>query len=126
MATSGRDAGTMTDNGIIARTEYLPGVPCLIDTEQPDPGAAAEFYRGLFGWQFENKLPPGIDDQYLVASLNGLDVAAIASPTPGIDGPPVWNTYVSVVDADATTERAAAVGAKVLVAPVDAGPPGSV
>ena len=60
-----------------------PGVPCLIDTEQPDPEAAAEFYSGLFGWEFENKLPPGIDNKYLVASLHGFDVAAIASPTPG-------------------------------------------
>ena len=49
----------MTDDAILDRTEYPPGVPCLIDTEQPDPEAAAEFYGGIFGWEFENKLPPG-------------------------------------------------------------------
>ena len=116
----------MTDDAILDRTDYLPGVPCLIDTEQPDPEAAAEFYGGIFGWEFENKLPPGISDKYLVASLHGLDVAAIASPTPGVTGPPTWNTYVSVVDADATAAQAEALGADVLVAPVDVGPPGSI
>ena len=116
----------MADEPVIDRTEYLPGVPCLIDTEQPDPDAAAEFYGGVFGWEFENKLPPGASDKYLVASLRGLDVAAIASPMPGVPGAATWNTYVSVVDADATTGRAVELGARVLVAPVDAGPPGAV
>ncbi len=27
----------------------LPGVPCWIDTAQPDPQAAVAFYRDLFG-----------------------------------------------------------------------------
>ena len=116
----------MPDDEVIARTSYPPGVPCLIDTEQPDPEAAAEFYGRLFGWEFENKLPPGMDDRYLVASLRGFDVAAIASPTPGVTGMPTWNTYVSVADADATTAQAVALGARVEIAPVDAGPPGRV
>ena len=115
----------MTDEPVIDRTEYPAGVPCLIDTEQPDPDAAAEFYGGVFGWEFENKLPPGASDKYLVASLGGLDVAAIASPTPGVPSA-TWNTYVSVADADATTAQAVELGATVLVAPVDAGPPGAV
>ena len=115
----------MTNDAVIDRTEYLPGVPCLIDTEQPDPEAAAEFYGGILGWEFENKLPPGIGAKYLVASLRGFDVAAIATPTPGVTGPPTWNTYVSVVDADATMDQAVALGADVLVAPVDVGPPGA-
>ena len=116
----------MSDGPFIDRTEYPPGVPCWIDTEQPDPEAAAEFYGGLFGWEFENKLPPGISDKYLVASLHGFEVAAIASPTPGVTGAPAWNSYVCVVDVDATAAQAVALGAEVLVAPVDAGPPGAI
>jgi uncharacterized protein len=115
----------MSNDGFIARVEYLPGVPCLIDTEQSDPEAAVEFYGGVFGWAFENKLPPGIPNKYFVASLHGLDVAAVASPTPGVTGPPTWNTYVSVADADATAAKAVGLGAEVVVAPVDVGPPGS-
>lgn len=114
----------MTEDPSTLKT-YPPGVPCLIDIEHRDPDAAAEFYGGLFGWTFENQLPPGVDDAYLVASLGGSDVAAIASPTPGL---PVasWNTYVCIADADATIARAAAHGAEVVVAPVDAGRPGAV
>jgi predicted enzyme related to lactoylglutathione lyase len=115
----------MPDDTIIDRTEYLPGVPCLVDTEQPDPDAAAEFYGGVFGWEFENKLSPGIDDKYLVASLAGLTVAAIASATPGVPRA-TWNTYVSVADVDASAAQAVGLGAELLVAPVDAGPPGAV
>jgi hypothetical protein len=115
----------MSNDTVIDRTEYVPGVPCWIDTEQPDPESAAEFYGGLFGWEFENKLPPGIDDKYLVASLRGFDVAAIASPMPGLSTM-AWNTYVSVADADATVATAAELGAEVVVGPVDVGPPGAI
>lgn len=116
----------MSNNEILDRTSYPPGVPCMVDIEQPDPQAAAEFYGGVFGWTFENMLPPHLDDQYLVASLNGLTVAAIASPTPGVTSSPMWNTYVSVTDADAAVAHAVELGAEVLLAPVDVGPPGSV
>ena len=126
MSTSSRHDAGMSNDAFIDRTDYLPGVPCWIDTEQADPEAAAEFYGGVFGWEFENKLPPGLDDKYLVARLHGFEVAAIASPTPAVTGTPTWNTYVSVVDADRTTAQAVALGAEVLVAPVDAGPPGAI
>ena len=36
------------------RDGYIPGVPCWVDTTQPDPEAAVDFYSGLFGWEFEN------------------------------------------------------------------------
>ena len=41
------------------RDGYIPGVPCWIDTSQPDPEAAVAFYGGLFGWEFEDVMPPG-------------------------------------------------------------------
>ena len=34
-----------------------PGVPCWVDTSQPDPEAAVDFYSGLFGREFENVVP---------------------------------------------------------------------
>ncbi len=37
---------------MIERDGYMAGVPCWIDTSQPDPRAAAEFYGKLFGWEF--------------------------------------------------------------------------
>ena len=65
------------------RTEYPAGVPCWVDTSQPDPEAAAAFYGGLFGWEFEDRTPPGMPGRYLVAQLRGRDVAAVSSPPPG-------------------------------------------
>ena len=52
---------------LIVRDGYPPGVPCWVDTEQPDPETAAGFYGGLFGWESDpqgaaftvNKYDPG-------------------------------------------------------------------
>ena len=61
------------------RDGYISGVPCWIDTTQPDPDAAASFYTGLFGWEFENAMPAGEPAKYLIARIRGGDVAAISS-----------------------------------------------
>ena len=47
------------------RDGYIAGVPCWIDTTQPDPDAAASFYAGLFGWEFEDAMPAGEPAKYL-------------------------------------------------------------
>jgi predicted enzyme related to lactoylglutathione lyase len=97
---------------------YPHGVPCWVDTEQPDVDAAVEFYRGLFGWTFEDAMPPGAPSRYVIAKLGGRDAGAIAGPGEGL---PSWSTYVAVDDADATVKRLAAGGAAVRSAPADAG-----
>jgi uncharacterized protein len=100
---------------------YPNGVPAWIDTEQPDPDAACAFYGGLFGWTFSDAVPPGASGSYLIASLDGLDAAAIA---PGSGGTPDWNTYVAVEDADRTAARVRELGGAVLAGPEDVGPAG--
>ena len=65
------------------RDGYIAGVPCWIDTSQPDVDAAAEFYGGLFGWEFEDAMPPGTAGRYLMARLRGGDVAAVSSRPEG-------------------------------------------
>jgi hypothetical protein len=51
------------------------------DTVQPDPDAAAAFYGGLFGWQFEDVMPPGAPGTYLVgASAAATSVRSARSP----------------------------------------------
>ncbi|MFK4299779.1 putative enzyme related to lactoylglutathione lyase [Arthrobacter sp. GAS37] len=67
---------------MIHRT-YPQGVPCWIDTERPDVEAAAEFYGGLFGWTFEDAMPPGAPGRYLIAKLDGEDVGGMASARKG-------------------------------------------
>jgi predicted enzyme related to lactoylglutathione lyase len=97
---------------------YPEGVTSWIDTDQPDVDAALVFYGDLFGWTFTDVLPPDAPGRYVIAALEGRDVAGIAGPS---GGPTSWNTYVAVVDVDATTERLAALGARVVVEPADAG-----
>lgn len=77
---------------------YPHGVPSWVDTEQPDVDLALAFYGGMFGWTFQDAMPPGAPSRYVIAKLNGADVAAIGSPLES--GAPTWNTYVSVDDAD--------------------------
>ena len=60
---------------------YPHGVTCWIDTEQPDPAAAARFYSALFGWTLTEAVPPGAPGSYLIATLHGQGVAAIGPGT---------------------------------------------
>ena len=58
------------------RDGYIAGVPCWIDTTQPDPDAAAEFYGTLFGWELEDTMPEEAPGKYYMARIRGRDAAA--------------------------------------------------
>jgi predicted enzyme related to lactoylglutathione lyase len=98
---------------------YIPGVPCWVDTTQPDPDAAAAFYASLFGWELEDSMPPDAPGKYLVARLGGGEVAAISSPMGDAPATAQWNTYVWVDDADATAAKVRDAGGTVLSEPFD-------
>ena len=102
---------------------YIAGVPCWIDTSQPDAEVAVAFYGGLFGWEFEDVMPPGSPASYYIARLRDGDVAAVG-PEPENGGAAVWNTYVWVTDADQTAAKVRAAGGAVLAAPRDVGDDG--
>jgi predicted enzyme related to lactoylglutathione lyase len=101
------------------RDGYLPGVPCWIDTSQPDPEAAVEFYSGLFGWEFEDVMPPGSEGKYFIARLRGGDVAAVGSLPEGAPRQAAWNTYIWVESADDAAAKATDAGGRVLMEPFD-------
>jgi uncharacterized protein len=101
------------------RDGYPAGVPCWLDTAQPDPEAAVSFYSGLFGWEFEDRMPADSPGRYFVAQLHGRDVAAVGSQPEGLPPTPVWNTYVWVDSADAAAAKAKDAGGRVLVEPFD-------
>jgi hypothetical protein len=75
------------------RDGYIPGVPCWVDASEPDPEAAVDFYAGLFGWEFEQVMPPRSEGKYFIAwcqapgssifdtsgDRHGGDVAAVRS-----------------------------------------------
>ena len=114
----------MTDNVDVVLTDqrrYPHGVPSWVDVTQTDVAAGAQFYAGLFGWQLTDAMPPGSPGAYLVATLDGHDVAAIA-PVDGTEA--TWRTYIACDDADRTAAVVTEAGGTVLVGPQDAGPGG--
>jgi uncharacterized protein len=106
------------------RDGYIAGVPCWIDTSQPDPDAAVDFYSGLFGWKFENVMPPGSPAKYFIASLHGGEVAAVGSIPESARPIATWDTYMSVDSADETASKVREAGGGVVREPFDVGDSG--
>jgi predicted enzyme related to lactoylglutathione lyase len=101
------------------RDGYIPGIPCWVDTSQPDPEAALDFYSGLFGWEFEDVMPPGSEGKYFIGRLRGGDVAAVGSIPEAAPPVAMWNTYVWVESADDTAAKVRDAGGSVVMEPFD-------
>lgn len=127
---------------MLERDGYPPGVPCWVDTAQPDPGAAVRFYGAVFGWEatplgaggptmwrmpgygdfLEQTNPDLRRDQAEVGAPPGFEDAVawlIPMTSDRADDAPHWSITFSVDDADAAAARAAELGGEVLVPPVD-------
>jgi hypothetical protein len=101
------------------RDGYIPGVPCWVDTSQPDPEAAVEFYSELFGWEFRDAMPPGSEGKYFIARLRGGDVAAVGSIPEAAPQMAMWNTYVWVHSADESASKVRDAGGNAVMEPFD-------
>jgi predicted enzyme related to lactoylglutathione lyase len=97
------------------------GAPCLVDTFQPDPRGAMDFYGPLFGWSFDHPapMPAGLDGDYCAARLRGRRVAGIGQ-APAQSGP-TWNTHVRVGDLGTALLRTKEAGGTLLAGPFGAG-----
>jgi predicted enzyme related to lactoylglutathione lyase len=102
------------------RDGFAHGVPCWVDTWQPDADAAMSFYTQLFGWEAEDTMPDGVEGTHYMCRLRGRDVAAIASRPDAAPDVTAWTTYVWVDDVDATIAKAKNAGGSTLVEPFDA------
>src|SRR5262245_17157969 len=101
------------------RDGYIPGVPCWVDTSQPDPEAAAKFYGDLFGWKLEDVMPPESGVHYWMAQIDGKNVAAVGSIPKEAPQIAMWNTYIWVDSADDTAAKVNDAGGKVMMEPFD-------
>jgi predicted enzyme related to lactoylglutathione lyase len=101
------------------RDGYIPGVPCWVDTSQPDPEAAVDFYSDLFGWEFRDAMPPGSEGKYFIAQIRGGDVAAVGSVPETAPPAAMWNTYIWVDSADRTASDVRDAGGQALMEPFD-------
>jgi uncharacterized protein len=104
------------------RDGYIAGVPCAVDTSQPDPEAAVAFYGGLFGWELEDVMPPASESRYFVARLRGRDAAAVASVPEGEPQTAMWRTYIWVDSADETASKVRDAGGEVVTEPLEVPP----
>ena len=111
-----------TDVIVSDQRHYPHGVPSWVDVTQRDLEEATRFYGRLFGWQLTDATSSVATDAYLIATLDGHDVAAVA-PVEGA-GTVAWRTYVACDDVDATAAAVTASGGSVVAAPRDVGPAG--
>jgi predicted enzyme related to lactoylglutathione lyase len=102
------------------RDGFQHGVPCWVDTWQPDADAAVDFYKRLFGWEAEDTMPPGVSGKHYMCRLRGRDVAAVASRPEQAPHVTAWNTYVWVDDVDTTVAAVREAGGSVLKEPFGA------
>lgn len=93
-------------------TRYPPGAFCFIEAGSGDIGATNAFYRGLFGWEIDERSTPdgGVYTRFL---KTGRPVAGayLLGSDPAIDVPAHWLSYVSVADVVVTLELAVRLGA---------------
>ena len=102
------------------RHGFEHGVPCWVDTWQPDADAAMSFYSELFGWETEDTMPDEVEGTHYMCRVRGKDVAAIASRPQTAPEVTAWTTYVWVDDVDATVAKVLDGGGSVQVEPLDA------
>jgi predicted enzyme related to lactoylglutathione lyase len=102
------------------------GTFCWPELATTDAAAAKRFYRDLFDWDHrETSAGPGTT--YTIFTLAGRDAAAL-TPLAGSRGergaPPRWDSYVAVASADASADRARALGGTLVTEPSDVGTSG--
>ncbi|MFE9046163.1 VOC family protein [Streptomyces sp. NPDC007818] len=97
-------------------TQYTHGSPCWIDLGTPDTAAAAEFYGGVFGWEFRSAGPEA--DGYGFFQQDGATVAALG-PLTEEGARSAWTVYFRTTDADTSQMVTAAEGGRVRVRAMD-------
>ncbi len=98
---------------------YGDGVVSWVDLMTTNVDEAKRFYDELFGWEWAGMEMPEAGT-YWMASINGQLVAGLSAQPPDRAGmPSAWNTWMNVDDVDASSARAEAAGATVVVPPLD-------
>jgi len=106
----------------MARFEsYAAGQFSWVDLMSKDPEASKAFYAALFGWKGADNR----DDQgggYTMFQMSGLDIAGMGVMSEEMKAsgmPPVWSSYVTVEDCDASAAHARALGGELQMPVID-------
>ena len=103
------------------RTSHAHGTPSWIDLATTDVDGARAFYADLFGWEYEEN-PTDQGSAYVMARREGHAAAGMmvqAAEQQEMGLPPMWNSYVSVDDIEATVAKVETAGGKVMAPPFD-------
>jgi predicted enzyme related to lactoylglutathione lyase len=99
-----------------------------IELTTTDEAQAAKFYGDVFGWKVTNGkgAPAGPDDYGHIengdAMIGGIPPASMRDP----NAPPNWMIYFEVAETGGMTEKAASLGANVIMGPMDIGENGTI
>ncbi len=98
-------------------TEHALGTFCWTELETSDAAGAKQFYRSLFGWEYQDN-PMGEEMVYTMVQLRGKNLGALYQDSkPGV--PPHWTSYVRVPSADESASQAKTLGGTVIAEPFD-------
>ena len=102
------------------QTSYTHGSFSWIELATTDIAKAKLFYAELFGWTFDDQ-PVGPNMTYTMVNVGSHRVAGMLQmgPEMAANMPPVWASYVTVENVDATAKLVAANGGKLMKEPFD-------
>ena len=99
---------------MVRSVAHQPGAFCFVESGSTDVESSSRFYEGLFDWEVDQRtLPDG--GTYVRFLMRGGPVAGmygVEAADEAVGVPSHWLSYVSVVDAVATLDKAVALGAK--------------
>lgn len=100
---------------------YPDGVFCWVDLTTPDQDGAKAFYKGLFGWEADDR-PIDIGGVYTMLQIEGHDVAGLGEMQPDMKAqgvPAFWTSYVKHDDADSVAAKISEAGGNLMLPPMD-------
>ena len=103
------------------RNSYENGVFNWVDLMTTDPDAAKAFYSQLFGWTFQDQ-PTDIGTVYSMARKGDRSVAALFAMADDMKQqgiPPHWQSYINVLDIEASIQRWQDNGGEIVTPPFD-------
>ncbi|MHC5063756.1 MAG: VOC family protein [Planctomycetota bacterium] len=102
---------------MVKKSNFAHGEFCFVDLVAHDMAAAGSFYSEVFGWDVVTQDTEG-GPPYAMFEIEGDMIAGLGEMSPEMKSqgiPPMWNSYVSVDDIDATVAKAGELGANVIV-----------
>jgi predicted enzyme related to lactoylglutathione lyase len=94
-----------------------PGTVCWNQLNTTDVDVAKEFYAALFGWEGETIEAGGTT--YVTLTNDGWRNGGIMHLPEEVQAPPHWSVYFAVDSVDGSSARAAELGGRVFVPPMD-------